>query len=68
MEFRAAIELSPEQIREMIQTYLSNKGVYINSSEDIVFKVSKQERGSQIDPYTVYEFTGAKINNIKVGK
>lgn len=68
MEFAASIEISPEQIREMIRKYFANKGVCINSSDDITFKVSAQERGPQMDPYTVYEFTGAKINNIKVGK
>ena len=68
MEFKASLDLVPDQIREMIRTYFANNGICINSSEDIVFKVRAQERGSQMDPYTVYEFTGVKINNIKVGK
>ena len=68
MEFKASLDLNPDQVREMIRTYFANNGIGINSSEDIVFKVSAKERGSQMDPYTVYEFTGVKINNIKVGK
>lgn len=67
MEFNACIDLTPEEIKEMIITYLTNKAIYI-SNKDIVFKVHQQEKGSQMDPYIVHEFAGAKINNIKVGK
>jgi hypothetical protein len=67
MEFNACIELTPEEIKEMIVTYFANKAICINN-KDIMFRVHQQEKGSQMDPYTVYEFAGAKISNIKVGK
>lgn len=67
MELKCTIDLSPEDVKDMICKSLQDKGISV-TPQNIMFHVSKIEKGSQIDPYMVYEFMGAKIHNVKVGK
>ena len=65
MNLRATIELDNNQVKELIVQALMNEGIIVDD-KDVQFIVTAKEQGNQRDSWTVHEFTGIKIKNVKM--
>lgn len=65
MNLTATLELDNNQVKELIIQALMNEGILVNN-KDIQFIVTSKEQGDQRDSWTVHEFTGVKIKNVKM--
>ena len=65
MNLRATIELDNNQVKELIVQALMNEGILVDD-KDVQFIVTAKEQGNQRDSWTVHEFTGIKIKNVKM--
>lgn len=66
MNLTVTFELDNNQVKELIVQALMNEGILVND-KDIQFIVTAEEKGNQRDSWTVHEFTGVKIKNVKIG-
>ena len=65
MNLTATLELDNNQVKELIVQALTNEGIIVND-KDIQFVITSKEKGDQRDNWTVHEFTGIKIKNVKM--
>ena len=65
MNLTANLELDNNQVKELIVQALMNEGILVND-KDVQFIVTAKEQGNQRDSWTVHEFTGVKIKNVKM--
>lgn len=69
MVFSAKIELSPDQIKEIISSYLiQNSGIKEINHKDISFNVRTVETGSEMCPVKQTVFQGITIDNVQIGR
>lgn len=69
MVFNAKIELNPDQIKEIISSYLiQNSGIKEINHKDIFFNVRTVETGSEMCPVKQTVFQGITIDNVQIGK
>ena len=69
MVFNAKIELNPEQIKEIISSYLvQNSGIKEINHKDISFNVRIVETGSEMCPVKQTVFQGITIDNVQIGR
>ena len=69
MVFNAKIELNPEQIKEIISSYLiQNSGIKEVNHKDISFNVRIVETGSEMCPVKQTVFQGITIDNVQIGR
>lgn len=69
MVFSAKIELSPDQIKEIISSYLiQNSGIKEINHKDISFNVRTVETGSEMCPVKQTIFQGITIDNVQIGR
>ena len=67
--FKATIEITPLQIREILCQYLKTKGIDNVSHQDISFIIETKEYGDQKDFFwTTNELKRVEIKNIKIGE
>ena len=64
----ASVDLNPTQIRELICKHFAKNGIKGINHQDIEFVIKEVEKGDQKDYWKEYEFTCARIKNIKIGK
>lgn len=65
MNLTATLELDNNQVKELIIQALMNEGILVNN-KDIQFIITSKEQGDQRNSWTVHEFTGVKIKNVKM--
>jgi hypothetical protein len=65
MNLTATLELDNNQVKELIVQALMNEGILVDD-KDVQFIVTAKEQGNQRDSWTVHEFTGVKIKNVKM--
>ena len=65
MNLTATLELDSNQVKELIVQALMNEGILVND-KDVQFIITAKEQGNQRDNWTVHEFTGIKIKNVKM--
>ena len=69
MVFNAKIELNPDQIKEIISSYLiQNSGIKEINHKDISFNVRTVEIGSEMCPVKQTVFQGITIDNVQIGR
>ena len=68
MKFKATIEITPLELRHIIEDYLEARGIKMVSDQDIHFIVEKQSHGDQRDSWVTYEFTKVRIDGIRIGE
>lgn len=69
MVFSAKIELNPDQIKEIISSYLiQNSGIKEINHKDISFNVRIVETGSEMCPVKQAVFQGITIDNVQIGR
>ena len=69
MVFSAKIELSPDQMKEIISSYLiQNSGIKEINHKDISFNVRTVETGSEMYPVKQTVFQGITIDNVQIGR
>lgn len=69
MVFSAKIELNPDQVKEIVASYLiQNSGIKEIDHKDISFNVRTIETGSEMCPVKQTVFQGISIDNVKIGK
>lgn len=68
MVFNAKIELSPDQIKEIIANYLvQNSGIKEINHKNISFNIRTIETGSEMFPIKQTVFQGITIDNVQIG-
>lgn len=65
MNLTATLELDNNQVKELIVQALMNEGILVDD-KDVQFIVTAKEQGNQRDSWTIHEFTGVKIKNVKM--
>ena len=68
MKFNATINLTPQQVRNIIIGYFEHQGIKNISDQDIQFIVGEVDIGNQRDPMTTISLTGVAISNISIGE
>ena len=68
MKLKATIEISPLELRHIVEDYLEHNGIKSVSDQDIQFIVEKRELGNQRGSWEVHEFTKVLVNNVRVGE
>ena len=69
MVFSAKIELNPDQIKEIISSYLiQNSGIKEINHKDISFNIRTMETGSEMCPVKQTVFQGITIDNVQIGR
>lgn len=68
MQFKATIEITPLELRHIIEDYLERHGIKMVSDQDIHFIVDEVEHGDQRDPWKVYELTKVKVEGLRIGE
>ncbi len=69
MVFNAKIELNPDQIKEIISSYLiQNSGIKEINHKDISFNVRTVETGNEMCPVKQTVFLGITIDNVQIGR
>ena len=68
MKFKATIEITPLELKHIIEDYLESHGVKMVSDQDIHFIVEEVEHGNQRDPWKVHELTKIKIEGLRIGE
>ena len=68
MKFKATIEITPLELKHIIEGYLESHGVKMVSDQDIHFIVEEVERGDQRDPWKVSELTKVKVEGLRIGE
>lgn len=67
MELTATIELSVQQVRELIRRGLLDEGIQI-SPDKIIFNIEKEYHGDQRDHWETYELKKIKITDVKMNR
>ena len=69
MLFNVKIELNPDQIKEIISSYLiQNSGIKEINHKDISFNVRTIETGSEMCPVKQTVLQGITIDNVQIGR
>ena len=69
MVFNVKIELNPDQIKEIIASYLiQNSGIKEINHKDISFNVRIVETGNEMCPVKQAVFQGITIDNVQIGR
>lgn len=67
MELTATIELSVQQVRELIRRGLLDEGIQI-FPDKIIFNIEKEYHGDQRDSWETYELKKIKITDVKINR
>lgn len=68
MKFKATIEITPLELKHIIEDYLEAYGIKMVNDQDIHFIVEEVERGDQRDPWKAHELTKVKVKGLRIGE
>ena len=68
MKFKATIEITPLELKHIIEDYLESHGVKMVSDQDIHFIIEEVEHGNQRDPWKMHELTKVKVEGLRIGE
>ena len=68
MKFKATIEITPLELKHIIEDYLESHGIKMVSDQDIHFIVEEVERGDQRDHWKQHELTKVKVEGLRIGE
>ena len=68
MKFKATIEITPLELKHIIEDYLESHEIKMVSDQDIHFIVEEVEYGDQRDHWKQQELTKVRIEGLKIGE
>lgn len=68
MKFKATIEITPLELKHIIEDYLESHGIKMVSDQDIHFIVEEVEYGDQRDHWKQHEFIKVRIEDLRIGE
>ena len=68
MKFKATIEITPLELKHIIEDYLGPHGIKMVSDQDIHFIVEEVEHGDQRYSWKMHELTKVIVDGLRIGE